>query len=290
VSTAGRPGGGTASEASGSPASNVAAELRPFDPERFASLARARGLAWGRPLHYTKETGSTNDDALHAARNGAENGSLFVADHQTHGRGRRGKTWVAAPAQNLLFSILLRPSARAPMVSALTLAVGLGVRSALATSSLAPLRVKWPNDVLSGERKLAGILCEAQFDGPRPVAIVIGIGINVHDGPAQLPPELVSSSVCLEALTAPATPLIREELLAGVLAGVEDRVSACLERGLMSLLPDFAEHDALAGKRIEVTGASTLTGIARGVDPEGRLLVESDGILIPVQSGTVRAV
>jgi BirA family transcriptional regulator, biotin operon repressor / biotin---[acetyl-CoA-carboxylase] ligase len=286
VSTAGPVGGGPGDRGSGS-----SAERRPFDPERFAELARARGLRWGYPLHYARQTGSTNDDALSAARAGAANGSLFVADHQTRGRGRRGKTWSAAPAQNLLFSILLRPPASAPVVSALTLAVGLGVRGALAAWSRTPLRVKWPNDVLAGERKLAGILCEAQFDGPRQVAIVIGIGINVHGGPFdELPPELASSSVSLEALAAPSTSLARETLLVGVLAGVDECVGACLERGFGSLLADFAEHDALAGKRIEVSGASTLTGIARGVDTEGHLLVESDGILVPVHSGTVRTV
>jgi len=91
-----------------------------------------------------------------------------------------------------------------------------------------------------------------------------------------------------------ALPLQRERLLVEVLAAVEQRVNACLGRpypggGLGPLLAEFAEHDALCGTHVTVSGATQLTGIARGVDAEGRLLVESDGVLIPVHSGTVRS-
>jgi BirA family transcriptional regulator, biotin operon repressor / biotin---[acetyl-CoA-carboxylase] ligase len=261
----------------------------PFDPERFEALRRERGVAWGSPLCYATETGSTNDDALAAARAGAESGSVFLADHQTHGRGRRGKTWVASPGRNLLCSILLRPRAGSALVSALTLAVGLGVRSALAASTRSVLAVKWPNDVLAGERKLAGILCEGQFEGNRLAALVIGVGINVHH--AELPPELTAQSVCLEELASHAPEprsIEREAVLVDVLDAVAARVTACLDRGFASLLPEFAEHDALAGKRVELSGASPVVGNARGVDAEGRLLLESDGVIVPVYSGTVR--
>jgi BirA family biotin operon repressor/biotin-[acetyl-CoA-carboxylase] ligase len=210
---------------------------------------------------------------------------VFLTDHQTRGRGRRGKTWLGAPARNLLFSILLRPQGT-PLVSALTLAVGLGVRQALAAPSRTALAVKWPNDVLAGERKLAGILCEAQFDSHALIAVVIGVGINVHA--SELPPELASTSVCLEALAEPGTPLEREALLADLLASIEGRVTLCLEHGFRGLLPEFSEHDALAGQRVEVSGTTPIVGIARGVDAEGRLLVESDGLIVPVYSGTVR--
>jgi BirA family biotin operon repressor/biotin-[acetyl-CoA-carboxylase] ligase len=261
----------------------------PFDPERFEALRRERGVAWGSPLCYATETGSTNDDALAAARAGAESGSVFLADHQTHGRGRRGKTWVASPGRNLLCSILLRPRAGSALVSALTLAVGLGVRSALAASTRSVLAVKWPNDVLAGERKLAGILCEGQFEGNRLAALVIGVGINVHH--AELPPELTAQSVCLEELASHAPEprsIEREAVLVDVLDAVAARVTACLDRGFASLLPEFAEHDALAGKRVELSGASPVVGNARGVDAEGRLLLESDGVIVPIYSGTVR--
>lgn len=263
---------------------------RPFDRERFAELRRARDLAWGEPLIYAPETGSTNDDALAAARSGgagAIHGSVFLADHQTSGRGRRGKTWVAEPGRHLLFSIVLRDLGASVGVGALTLAVGLGVREALAGRASTPLLVKWPNDVLAGPRKLAGILCEGQFTGSRLAAVVIGIGINVLHG--SYPAELEAQVACLEALaTSPAPALEREAVLADVLATVHDRVQGYLDAGFNSLLHEFTRHDALAGARVEVSGATPIIGTARGVDASGRLLVDSDGLLVPVISGTVR--
>jgi BirA family biotin operon repressor/biotin-[acetyl-CoA-carboxylase] ligase len=259
-----------------------------FDVARFRALHQERGLGWGAPLIYARTTGSTNDDALAAARSGGASGSVFLADHQTQGRGRRGKTWVAAPGQHLLFSILLRPTgdATATGVGALTLAVGLGVREALAASSSVPLGLKWPNDVLAGARKLAGILCEGHFAGARLEAVVIGVGINVLG--ASYPPELEGQVACLEALATSGPPPERERLLVEVLGAVEARVGTYLDAGFGALLDEFTRHDALAGERVEISGASPIVGIARGVDAGGRLLVESDGLIVPVISGTVR--
>ncbi len=258
-----------------------------FGPERFAERLGARGTAYGRTFIYAAETASTNDDALAAARGGAAHGSVFLADHQSQGRGRRGKTWVAAPRHNLLFSLLLRPPANAPLVSALTLAVGLAVRDALATHSQEPLTVKWPNDVLASGRKLAGILCEGQSEGNQLSVVVVGIGINVFD--AEFPAELTSQVVCLEQLGGSGARLEREALLAEVLGSLEARLEVFFSRGFAALLADFSRHDALAGSGVEVSGASPIVGIARGVDAEGRLLVENDGLLVRVVSGTVRA-
>jgi BirA family biotin operon repressor/biotin-[acetyl-CoA-carboxylase] ligase len=273
-----------------------------FDVARFRELRQGCGLGWGAPLIHSPSTGSTNDDALAAARSGGANGSVFVADHQTHGRGRRGKTWVAAPGQHLLFSILLRDvqprkddavlrDSASPGVGALTLAVGLGVREALAAHTGAglgvPLRLKWPNDVLAGWRKLAGILCEGQFVGSRLEAVVIGIGINVCR--ASYPPELEAQVACLEGLAASGAVLERERLLVEVLAAVESRVAVYQNAGFAALLDEFTRHDALAGHSVVVGGATPIAGVARGVDAGGRLLVESDGLIVPVIAGTVRA-
>ena len=261
----------------------------PFEPRRFLALRQERGLVWGDPLTYSSETGSTNEDALAAARGGAVSGSLFVTEQQSRGRGRSGKSWQAASGAGLLFSLLLRPEPSAGHPSALTLAVGLGVRAALGPYSSAALSVKWPNDVLAGQRKLAGVLCEAELSSGRIDALVIGVGINV--GQAQFPPELVESAVSLAALgPGPAGLRGREELLLEVLVAVEARVKACLSSGFAQLAGEFAAHDALRNARVSVTGSAPLEGIARGVDSEGRLLLEAEGVLVPVGSGTVRVV
>jgi BirA family transcriptional regulator, biotin operon repressor / biotin---[acetyl-CoA-carboxylase] ligase len=277
---------------------------RPFDPRRFAALRLERALPWGAPLVYRAETGSTNDDALAAARAGAESGSVFLAEHQSAGRGRRGRSWAAAAGESLLFSVLLRPESSAAPISALSLAVGLGVRAALQPFSRERLLVKWPNDVLAGSRKIAGVLCEGIMSQSRVDALVIGVGVNIGRQP--FPPELARTAVALAELgppgpvqadvAAPASPLAGaapgmepELLLVELLAGIQVRVAACLSAGLGAILNEFPAHDALRDTQVHVTGPTSFTGTARGVDAEGRLLVESDGMLIAVFSGTVRA-
>jgi len=265
-----------------------------FDLTRFSALRAGAGVGWGEPLVYCAETGSTSDDALAAARQGQPSGSVFLAEHQTQGRGRRGRRWHAASGQSLLFSVLLRPSlsgaASGAASGALTLAVGLGVRAALARYSQRPLAVKWPNDILCERKKLAGILCESQLQGAHTSAIVIGVGINV--GEQAFSPELAPTSVCLAELAGETAAAGREALLVAVLGEVERRVAACLEGAeplaLRALLAEFREHDALRDQRVQVSGARDLSGIARGVDDEGRLLLETDGMLLPIHSGTVR--
>jgi BirA family biotin operon repressor/biotin-[acetyl-CoA-carboxylase] ligase len=264
-----------------------------FEVERFAQLRRSRpGLSWGEPLTYAEETGSTNDDALAAARQGAPSGSVFLAERQTRGRGRRGRSWIAESGQSLLFSVLLRPSgsggpsgeAGPGQTGALTLAVGLGVRAALAPFSEQPLSVKWPNDILSGPRKLAGILCESQLHGGRALAVVIGIGINV--GRQSFPPELQNDVTCLEELSGRGHA--RERLLAEVLSEVEQRVAGGARAELHDLIEEFRAYDALRDRKVYVSGARELSGIARGVDDQGHLLLEADGVLLALNSGTVR--
>ena len=253
---------------------------RPFDPAVFAELVRARGLGYGAVLHYASSTGSTNDLALESARTGGASGSVFFADHQAQGRGRRGKTWLAAPCHNLLFSVLVRPPEGSTPPAALTLAVGLGVRAALGAVSATSLGVKWPNDVLAGPRKLAGILCEGVFEGKRLSAIVIGIGINVLSQP--LPAELAGQVVALDEL-APGAELERERLLCDVLHAVEGRVERMSGAGFVSLLPEFAEYDALAGERVEVSGPTPLVGRARGIDALGPF--PADSLFVKARDG-----
>ncbi len=275
-----------------------------FDGARFHELRRERqrqtgSPSWGEPLTYLEQTGSSNDDALAAARAGAASGSVFLAEHQTRGRGRRGRTWLAEPGQSLLFSVLLRPQqdkqqsanpqhGHPPSTggAALTLAIGLGVRAALAPYSREPLLVKWPNDILCGRRKLAGILCESQLSGSHITAIVLGIGINV--GPQSFPPELAADVTCLREQLPAGCVLEREALLVELLAELEQRVQQFESEGIMPLLDEFRRHDALRDQPVTVSAQRELSGIARGVDAEGQLLLETEGVLLPVHAGTVR--
>ena len=258
-----------------------------FDVARFAELQRARGLRWGQSLTHYPEIGSTNDEALKAARSGAPAGSVFVADHQYAGRGRSGKTWQSKPGAGLLFSVLLRPETSADRLASLTLAVGLGVRAALRAATVGEFSVKWPNDVLGSGRKVAGVLCEGQLSGHSVEAVVIGVGINLSR--QELPPELESTTTSLADLVlAGHTVPERETLIVEALAAIETRATRYFAHGFTTLHDEFMQHDALAGHRVAVSGASEVRGVARGVDHVVQLLVEDEGVVLALRSGTVR--
>jgi BirA family transcriptional regulator, biotin operon repressor / biotin---[acetyl-CoA-carboxylase] ligase len=252
-----------------------------FVAARFFEALGARGGGLGRPHTAAATTESTNDDALRAARAGAPHGAVFVADRQTRGRGRRGHVWRSEPGLDLTFSIVLRPELPLGRVTTLPLLAGLAVRAAAAARVATEVGVKWPNDVVAGGRKLAGILSESVLDAGRVAAVVVGIGVNVRT--RDFPDELAPSATSLLALGA--TRLEREDLLADVLAQLAPRLAAHRRGGFEPFVNELARYDALNGQPVSVEGVS---GVARGIDAEGALLIEdASGALHSIVAGTV---
>ncbi|MEP7049784.1 MAG: biotin--[acetyl-CoA-carboxylase] ligase [Pseudomonadota bacterium] len=252
-----------------------------FDAEQFRAHCREHKPKLGLPLTYQAVTGSTNDDALLAARSGAAHGSVFLADEQTAGRGRRGNVWHAAAGENLLFSVLLRPELELAQSSALTLAIGLALRDAIAPLIRDRALIKWPNDLLVGGRKLAGVLVESQLQGERLQALVVGVGLNVAS--REFPDEIAARATSLAVLGA--TRLAREPLLYSVLEAIAARVESYQQSGVVGLLDELNEADALRGQRLAVDGQS---GVGAGIDGHGHLLLQDDhGVVHPILSGTV---
>ena len=252
-----------------------------FDANRFRTESRERRPQLGRPLMYQPVTGSTNDDALLAARSGAPHGSVFVADEQTAGRGRRGHTWLATPGESLLFSVLLRPSFALAQTSALTLAIGLALRDAVAPLISSAPELKWPNDLLVSGKKLAGVLVESQLQGDQLQSVVVGVGLNVST--REFPAEIAATATSLALLGA--TRLDRESLLFDLLEAMAARLAAYGKSGVAGILAELNAADALRGKRVRVDGA---IGVGRGLDDQGRLLIEDDDQKThAVLSGTV---
>jgi BirA family transcriptional regulator, biotin operon repressor / biotin---[acetyl-CoA-carboxylase] ligase len=251
-----------------------------FDVERCVALARARGARLGQPLTYVSSCGSTNDLAMAAARDGTTHGATFIADEQTAGRGRRGSAWLSPASENLTFSVLLRPELALERVSALTLAVGLAVRDAAARRTTRSLAIKWPNDVVASDRKLAGILVESQLVGRRVEAICVGIGVNVTT--REFPDEIAPIATSLALLDA--ADLDRESLLVELLIELDRRVREYEGAGLDAMLDELRQHDALAGRRVSVDG---LSGTARGIDASGALLVDDGSAPKRILSGHV---
>ena len=195
-------------------------------------------------------------------------GSYAVADHQTAGRGRLGRTWEAPPGSALLVSVLLKPPAERPLPQ-LALVAGVAVADALEELTGLAVQIKWPNDVMLRRQKVCGILAEAR-DG----AVVLGVGVNL----AQPIEELPERAGSLFTTTGRALP--RDEVLAAVLDALGERYEAWAAGGLDAVYDGLGPRDFLRGRTVSVNGT---TGVAELIDREGRLLV--DGVAI--ESGEV---
>lgn len=261
------------------------------DLERAADVIASRGCRLGKPLHVLRETGSTNDDAKAGARDGAPHGAVWMAETQSRGRGRQGRSWVSPAGENLLFSVLLRLRCTPSRVPPLSLVVGLAVRDAVAKwLEDDRVLVKWPNDVVvrersgGGFRKLAGILVESVLVGSNIEFVIVGIGLNVHtrDFPEEI--ATVATSVALESGASPD----RAELLADVLSALDHDVEHVAHRGLGLVHARLSAYDALIGRAVESDDRSVI-GVAAGIDADGRLLVRrTNGTVAKVTSGEVR--
>jgi BirA family transcriptional regulator, biotin operon repressor / biotin---[acetyl-CoA-carboxylase] ligase len=207
----------------------------------------------GTPRLHLRSTGSTNDRARELARAGAPHGTLVTAREQTAGRGRQGRAWAAPAGTSLLASLVLRdPPALLSLAAAVAVAELAGEEAA----------IKWPNDVLLGGRKLAGILVEGR---PQERWAVLGIGINVALRAQDLPPELRD-----RAATLGLGPGDVEDVLGRLLAGLAGALG--LDRA--ALLAAWRARDALLGRPVRWADGH---GTAAGVDADGRLLVEQPG-------------
>jgi BirA family biotin operon repressor/biotin-[acetyl-CoA-carboxylase] ligase len=255
----------------------------PGDRLDVGSIERAleaRAATVGRPIVLLEQIGSTNDVAAAEARRGAPHGTLVLAEHQNAGRGRQGRSWHSPPGQNLYLSLVLRPEAPAERLAGLTLVLGLAVADALARFVPdASVSIKWPNDVLVGGRKCAGILVETAFAGARPAHVVAGIGVNVLE--RAFPPELapIATSVAMHAGAAPS----RLDVLVQILEQVSARLFAFERAGLESVLPEVRARDAAFGARVRV---GETQGVADGIAEDGRLRVRrDDGAVVLVAAG-----
>jgi BirA family transcriptional regulator, biotin operon repressor / biotin---[acetyl-CoA-carboxylase] ligase len=231
------------------------------------------------------ETGSTNSDVLALARDGAPAGLVLAAEAQTAGRGRQDRSWRADPGAALTFSLLVRPRTVSQGVMGwLPLLAGVATAEAVRAVAGAQVTLKWPNDVLLGEGKLAGILAEQSGD-----VVVVGIGLNVRGSADSLP---VATATSLEQHGA-ATD--RAELLVAILRRFETwylRWSStdAGDAQACGLRPAYLYLCRTVGQRVQVAlpGGRSLAGVAVDVDATGRLIVKPDsGEPVPVSAGDV---
>ena len=213
-------------------------------------------------LEVLQETASTNAVVAERARAGEPAGLVVVAESQTAGRGRLDRTWVSPPRAGLTFSVLVRPDLPAERWSWLPLWAGLAVAQAVRERAEVDAVLKWPNDVLVGERKVCGVLAEM----PQPGAAVLGIGLNVTTTEAELPHAAASSLALTGARTTDRDPLLRAVLrsLSSVLADPDAAAAS------------YRDSCSTLGRRVrvELPADRSVEGLAEAVDDEGRLVVD----------------
>jgi BirA family biotin operon repressor/biotin-[acetyl-CoA-carboxylase] ligase len=249
------------------------------------SESRLRAALGTRLFRFAQRTGSTNDIARQWALDSAPAGSVVVAEEQTAGRGRFGRSWSAPAGSALLFSVILRPDGPLSYLPRLTMAGAVAVVEALTELAPGQVSLKWPNDVLLAGRKVAGVLPEAIWDGERLGAVVLGIGLNVRIDFAGTP--LANRAISIETVTG--TTVDRAALLA-VLSSRVDHWSARLSdpalsgtwRGWLSTLDQRVAASSVEGQ----TGQ--IVGLALDVDADGALLLQTDdGLTHRIVAGEV---
>jgi BirA family biotin operon repressor/biotin-[acetyl-CoA-carboxylase] ligase len=227
---------------------------------------------------------STNDVARELAREGAAQGTVVVAEAQTRGRGTKGRSWHSPLGLGLYASFILRPddspSARS-LFPLLPLIVGLAASDAIFDAAGVRAKLKWPNDLVSGKRKLGGILVESATRGEIPKFAVAGIGINVNHEESDFPEELKGTATSLRVITG--HPVDKERLLEHLCRSLESWYNSPT-RGRVSVIKVFEDRMAFSpGDRIRLqTHRQGLSGIYRGLTPEGGLLVEQDDMAVSV--------
>jgi BirA family biotin operon repressor/biotin-[acetyl-CoA-carboxylase] ligase len=219
------------------------------------------------------EIDSTNTYVLDQARQGAAEGLVAVAQHQTAGRGRLDRRWESPPEANLLASVLLRPGCEADDLHLCSGAVALAAADACAEAGGVDPVLKWPNDLLVGGSKLAGVLAEADFEGSRLRGVVVGIGVNVGwPGPAE------AGGTCLDDAPGTAEPVDKEVLLELMLEGLARRRPLLDEEaGRNTLADEVRRRCATLGQRVRVILPNEeITGAASAIDDAGHLVVETE--------------
>jgi len=241
----------------------------------------------GRRIHHFEEVESTNDEAHRLAEAGALHGEVVVADFQSRGRGRRGRSWIAPRGTAVTLSVVLRPTvppARAPEI---TLAAAVAVAEAARELGAQGARIKWPNDVECRGRKIAGLLTELRAETDRVRHAVLGVGFNVSLEMADFPEELraTATSLLVESGERQARPLV----CARVLEHLEEWLSLHETEGFSPVADRWRELSSTLGRRVKIASdGQVLEGDAVDLADDGALLLRAaGGVLVRVVAGDV---
>jgi BirA family transcriptional regulator, biotin operon repressor / biotin---[acetyl-CoA-carboxylase] ligase len=248
-----------------------------------------KGSMFAKKIHHFFRTDSTNRVALELGYAGEPEGAVILAEEQTAGRGRAGRSWYSERAKGIYVTLLLRPKISPVQAPLLTMMAGLSAHAAVLALASLQLDVKWPNDLMLNGKKLGGILTEMHSETTLVRFVIVGIGINVNQ--EKFPGEL--SGIATSLRTETGKDQSRLELLARLLREFETDYNRFLREGASSVLDRFTQVSSYArGKRVRVTnGSETYAGVTAGLRPEGLLQVQrEDGALVTVLAGDVTEV
>ena len=242
--------------------------------------------SFGKPVQYYPVVDSTNTRAKALAEEGASHGTLVVADCQESGKGRRGRSWTSPSGVNLYMSLILRPDILPSLASMVTLVAALAVRKGILETAGCETQIKWPNDLVSGGKKVCGILTEmsAELEGIH--YIVVGIGINANID--AFPPEVAETATSIFLETG--ERISRSRLAAAVMKAFEEYYDQFIEAGsLKNLVDEYNEKMANKDRTVKVLDpAGEYQGVALGINEKGELLVKTDsGHIRRIVSGEV---
>lgn len=240
-----------------------------------------------RDYFYYREIDSTNNRALELAADGYPEGTVVVAETQTAGRGRRGRTWYSPPRHGIYLSVILRPQLPVREIPRVSLVIGVAVAETLEAAFQLPARIKWPNDILINNRKIAGVLSEVVTGSQGIDCIVTGIGLNINNPLQDFPGDLRTAPTSV--LAEKETPVSRVRVLQELLMHLETRYYQLLEGNFNGILDKGKSLSTVIGKEVEYDSQNGLAiGQAVDIDDNGFLLVKDKwGKIHTVTSGEV---
>ena len=229
----------------------------------------------GSKLHYFAEIDSTNACARCLAEQGANEGEVVVAEAQTQGRGRLGRSWISPPFVNLYFSVILRPQLAPVHAPQLTLMAAVALADTVASFISTPPTIKWPNDILVGGKKLAGVLTESSCDSERIEFVILGIGVNLNYPVGSMPEVIRQRATSILSLTQKS--IEREAFLQRLIHDLDRCYGELEEMGFDSLASRWEAFFALRDKRVRVEMIDKIiVGTAKGIDRDGTLILVDD--------------
>ncbi|MBI4682761.1 MAG: biotin--[acetyl-CoA-carboxylase] ligase [Nitrospirae bacterium] len=257
-----------------------------FTKEEIISVFR--GDIIGREIIYSESTTSTNDMAFEVGRNRTDpEGIVVVADTQTQGKGRLGRSWISPAGVNLYFTLLLNPPISPEDATIISLAAPAAVAAAIRKHTGLPAQIKWPNDIHISSKKAGGILVEMKANKDNTILLAVGIGINVNMPPDALPPDIRPLSTSLK--TEKGKSIDRLKLLREMLSELENSYKFLLHGNKRALINDWVRLNSTIGRTVSVQSQErTISGIAENINDKGELLVRlSSGDIEVVRAGDV---